>query len=133
MTEVRVETRSVPAGARFPKDIAPLLARIYAARGLQDALELDRSLGRLITPDALDDIDRAAQRVAQAIRADESILIVGDYDADGATAVAKIVPVSALPATLRPKVGVTTSAPVKWTPASFAALDNAGMNELGLL
>jgi single-stranded-DNA-specific exonuclease len=88
MTEVRVETRSVPAGARFPKDIAPLLARIYAARGLQDALELDRSLGRLITPDALDDIDRAAQRVAQAIRADESILIVGDYDADGATAVA---------------------------------------------
>ena len=52
---------------------------------------------------------------------------------DGATAVAKIVPVSALPPTLRPKVGVTTSAPVKWTPASFAALDDAGMNEPGLL
>jgi single-stranded-DNA-specific exonuclease len=88
MTDVRVEARSVPAGARFPKDMVPLLARIYAARGVQDAAELDRSLGRLLTPDALDDIDRAAQRVAQAIQADESILIVGDYDADGATAVA---------------------------------------------
>ncbi len=52
---------------------------------------------------------------------------------DGATAVAKIVPLFALPETLRPKVGATTSAPVKWTPASFAALDDAGMNELGLL
>lgn len=52
---------------------------------------------------------------------------------DGATAVAKIIPLLALPATLRPKVGVTTSAPVKWTSASFAALDDTGMTELGLL
>jgi antitoxin (DNA-binding transcriptional repressor) of toxin-antitoxin stability system len=52
---------------------------------------------------------------------------------DGATAVAKLIPLLALPATLRPKVGVTTSAPVKWTSASLAALDDAGMNELDLL
>ena len=52
---------------------------------------------------------------------------------DGVLAVAKIIPVPVLPATTRPKVGETTSAPVKWAPASFAALDEAGMNELGLL
>ena len=52
---------------------------------------------------------------------------------DGAMAVAKIVPVPTSPATTRPKVGETTSAPVKWNPASFTALDEAGMHELGLL
>ncbi|MGA1677687.1 MAG: single-stranded-DNA-specific exonuclease RecJ, partial [Pseudomonadales bacterium] len=85
---MRVDTRSVPTGIRLPKDLPPLLARIYAARGLTEAAQLDRTLGRLITPQALDDIDRAAERVARAVTGHESILIVGDYDADGATAVA---------------------------------------------
>ncbi len=52
---------------------------------------------------------------------------------DGALAVAKIVPVPTLTSKSRPRVGVTTSAPVQWTPASFAALDEAGMAELGML
>jgi antitoxin (DNA-binding transcriptional repressor) of toxin-antitoxin stability system len=52
---------------------------------------------------------------------------------DGATAVAKIIPLPAPRATTRPKVGETTSAPVKWNAASFAALDESGMKELGLL
>lgn len=52
---------------------------------------------------------------------------------DGATAVAKIVPVHALCTTPRPRVGETTSAPVQWNAASFAALDESGMKELGLL
>ena len=52
---------------------------------------------------------------------------------DGATAVAKIIPLSAPHAVARPKVGVTTSAPVKWNAASFAALNESGMKELGLL
>jgi len=52
---------------------------------------------------------------------------------DGELAVAKIIPVPALAATARPKVGETTSALVKWSPASFAALDEAGLHELGLL
>lgn len=52
---------------------------------------------------------------------------------DGATTVAKIVPVHAPCTTPRPKVGETTSASVKWNVASFAALDEAGMKELNLL
>ena len=52
---------------------------------------------------------------------------------EGARPVAKIVPLQAATATVRPKVGVTTSAPVKWNAVSFAALDETGMNELGLL
>ncbi|MBI4624054.1 MAG: hypothetical protein HY736_12670 [Verrucomicrobia bacterium] len=52
---------------------------------------------------------------------------------DGALAVAKIVPLPAPLATTRPKVGETTSAPVKWNPASFAPLDETGMSEPGML
>ena len=52
---------------------------------------------------------------------------------DGATAVAKIVPVHAPCTAPRPRVGETTSAPVQWNASSFAALDESGMKELGLL
>ena len=52
---------------------------------------------------------------------------------DGATVVAKIVPLPAPRANTRPKVGEMTSAPVQWNAASFAALDELGMKELGLL
>ena len=46
------------------------------------------SLNHLLRPDALPDIHCAAQRIAQAVRSSERILIVGDFDADGATSVA---------------------------------------------
>lgn len=52
---------------------------------------------------------------------------------EGELAVARIIPLPARAATARPKVGQSTSAPVTWSPASFAALDDAGMHELGLL
>ncbi|MCG3171460.1 MAG: Single-stranded-DNA-specific exonuclease RecJ [Pseudomonadales bacterium] len=63
----------------------PLLARIYAARGVQDAADVDRGLGRLWPPDALPGVDAAARRLADALYAHERIVVVGDYDADGAT------------------------------------------------
>ena len=68
--------------------LPPLLRRIYAARGVDAAAQLDRSLRSLLPPDQLIDADRAAERLARAVMADERILIVGDFDADGATAVA---------------------------------------------
>ena len=52
---------------------------------------------------------------------------------EGTKAVARIVPVAGIPRTVRPKVGEITSAPVRWNHDSFAALDEAGMQELGLL
>ncbi len=52
---------------------------------------------------------------------------------DGATVFAKIIPLPAPRAAARPKVGERTSAPVQWNAASFAALDETGLKELGLL
>lgn len=64
----------------------PLLERLYRARAVAPD-ELDVSLNRLLPPDALPDIERAAARIAAAVEADETMVIVGDFDADGATAV----------------------------------------------
>jgi single-stranded-DNA-specific exonuclease len=72
----------------FGSAVAPLLQRVYAARGLRRADELDLSLKALLPPAGLSDADRAAARIADAVVAREKILIVGDFDADGATSVA---------------------------------------------
>lgn len=66
----------------------PLLDRIYAARGISDIAQMDRKLSTLLSPAELPDIAKAAQRLADAVQNQEKILIVGDFDADGATSVA---------------------------------------------
>jgi len=68
--------------------LSPVLARIYAARGIVAAAELDYSLASLPDFGRLTNIEAAAGRLAQAIDRHEPILIVADYDADGATACA---------------------------------------------
>ncbi len=71
------------------REVQPeLLRRIYAARGVANPAELDRALSALLPPKQLPDIDKAAARLAEAIQQNQRILIVGDFDADGATAVA---------------------------------------------
>lgn len=72
------------------------LQRIYAARGVQSTADLDRSLSGLLPFHTLVDIEKAAGRLVAAIRNQERILVVGDFDADGATSTA--VAVSALSA-----------------------------------
>lgn len=66
----------------------PLLARLYAARGVTDKAELDYELKSLIPPAALTNTDQAAHILADAIEAEARMLIIGDYDCDGATATA---------------------------------------------
>lgn len=68
--------------------LSPVLARVYAARGIATAAELDHSLAALPSFASLRGIDAAAQRLATAIAGHERIVIVADYDADGATACA---------------------------------------------
>ena len=68
--------------------IHPLLARIYAARGIDNARELDYELAALLPPASLKNAAAAAAMLADAIEAEARILIVADYDADGATACA---------------------------------------------
>jgi len=65
----------------------PVVARVYAARGIRSHDELDPSLGNLPAP-ALADIDAATARLEAALRSGERILVIGDFDADGATSVA---------------------------------------------
>jgi len=68
--------------------IHPVLARVYAARGLTDPRELAVELQALVPPGALRQIDAAAVYLADAIAAGKKMTIVADYDCDGATACA---------------------------------------------
>ena len=80
--------RPVPTEALAGEDLHPLLRRLYAARGVTSATELNYQLGTLARPQQLKDVDRAARCLLAAIEADQRILVVGDFDADGATSTA---------------------------------------------
>ncbi|AXA90992.1 single-stranded-DNA-specific exonuclease RecJ [Massilia sp. YMA4] len=87
----RITTRPCPfreAEMLRQGGIHPVLARLFAARGLTDPKELSSELGALILPSGLLHIDRAAAFLADAIAANKRMVIVADYDCDGATACA---------------------------------------------
>lgn len=66
----------------------PLIARLYAARGIRSGTELLTELGALLPPDGLKGIADAARILADGIEAGARMVIVADYDCDGATACA---------------------------------------------
>ena len=66
----------------------PLLARLYAARGIEDGNQLSLELKHLLPPSTLRNCERAAEILADAIANETQLLIVADYDCDGATACA---------------------------------------------
>jgi len=66
----------------------PVLARLYAARRIRSASDLDQDFARLIPPQELTNSARAATLLADAIAQRKKLLIIADYDADGATACA---------------------------------------------
>src|SRR5258708_36406990 len=68
--------------------IHPLLARLYAARRIHSADELEYGAAQLLAPTLMKSIGSAAQLLAEAIAARKRLLIIADYDADGATACA---------------------------------------------
>jgi single-stranded-DNA-specific exonuclease len=68
--------------------VHPLLARLFAARHIGSRDQLEQDLSRLIPPSELTNADRAAALLADAIAQQKKLLIVADYDADGATACA---------------------------------------------
>ena len=88
---MKLLVRDVPprsAWALEQSGIHPLLARLYAARGVQQAEELDDTLGKLLLPEQLLGADAAARLLADAIAQQQRLCIVADYDCDGATACA---------------------------------------------
>ena len=89
MPSKRIERRPVaPMPADFPVGLHPVLARIYAARGVRDARELDYRLQHLPPFDQLRDIRGAVELIAEALDRQNRLLVVGDFDADGATSTA---------------------------------------------
>ena len=88
---MKIVTRDVPPRAVWALEqagIHPLLARLYAARGVLGKEELDNGLARLLPPSSMKGVTEAARMLADAIAADRKLCIVADYDCDGATACA---------------------------------------------
>ena len=87
---MEIVRRVVPDTARAlaAAGVHPVLARVYASRGIASAGELDAGFATLPPFSTLKGIDSAAARLADAIARHERIVIVADYDADGATACA---------------------------------------------
>ncbi|MFA6310679.1 MAG: single-stranded-DNA-specific exonuclease RecJ [Sterolibacterium sp.] len=86
-----IVTRRMPLKASMmleQQGVTPLLARLYAARGITGAEQLDTQLSALLPPTLLRGADDAARLLADAIAARQALLIVADYDCDGATACA---------------------------------------------
>ena len=89
--DIHISTRDVPPRTLWALEqsgLPPLLAKLYAARGVQSRDELDDSLAKLLPPSGLLGIDTAATLLADAIAKQSRICIVADYDCDGATACA---------------------------------------------
>jgi single-stranded-DNA-specific exonuclease len=86
-----ITTRLCPADARTALEKAglpPAWARLYAARGITHREQIAHRLAQLLPPAGLLQIERAATLLANAIEDKKRLLIIGDYDADGATACA---------------------------------------------
>ncbi|MBZ0071006.1 MAG: single-stranded-DNA-specific exonuclease RecJ [Gammaproteobacteria bacterium] len=77
--------------AHLPIEIPAVLRRIYAARGIADPLQLDTGIERLLPPQRLGGLERALDLLEQALTQGQRIVIVGDFDADGATSTALMV------------------------------------------
>ncbi len=83
-----IQRRSLARGGDLPPDLHPVLQRIYRARQLVSAKELEQSLERLVPPTRLRGTSEAASLLADAIEHQLRMLIVADFDADGATSCA---------------------------------------------
>ncbi|MCE9549881.1 MAG: single-stranded-DNA-specific exonuclease RecJ [Betaproteobacteria bacterium] len=88
---IQISERSYPTDAAqqlIDTGIAPLLARVYAARGISNVTQLDTGLQYLLPFTQLKNAQKMACLLADAIAEQRKLLIVADYDADGATACA---------------------------------------------
>ncbi|MSR14342.1 MAG: single-stranded-DNA-specific exonuclease RecJ [Gammaproteobacteria bacterium] len=83
----RLVRRTVPTHA-LPATLHPVLQRVLAARGVVDAAALELSMAGLLRTDQLGGIDSAVALLVEALQAEEKIVFVADFDADGATSCA---------------------------------------------
>jgi single-stranded-DNA-specific exonuclease len=86
---MQIRRRTLDAACDIAVDLHPVLRRVYAARGIANDSDLDLSLDRLLPVGSLEGLDEATRLLA-AHRAGR-VLIIGDFDADGATSTALVV------------------------------------------
>jgi single-stranded-DNA-specific exonuclease len=92
MTPRRIVRRPVATeSGRLPTSLHPVLRRVYAARGLADATDLELGLERLLPVGSLGGVDAAAELLADCHRRGRRVLVVGDFDCDGATSTALVI------------------------------------------
>ncbi len=85
---MEIQQRRIPEVQAVWRDTPPILQRIYQSRGITDESQLDKRLQTLIPFTKLSAIKPACLRIETALRQQQRILIIGDFDADGATSTA---------------------------------------------
>jgi single-stranded-DNA-specific exonuclease len=85
---VIIRQRKIPTGTELDENLTPLLNRIYLARNIASTDELEYSLKNLPSPLLLKGIQQAVSLLTDALTSEKKILIIGDFDADGATSTA---------------------------------------------
>lgn len=93
MTSRKLHARQVSEtdDAIFSADLHPVLKRVYAARQVRAPEDLDTGLQALLTPESLSGIDAAVELLAAAMAKQKKLLVIGDFDVDGATSSALMV------------------------------------------
>ncbi len=85
---MKIARRNVPEHGPWPASISPVLQRIFASRGVNNPEQAELKLANLLSPDQLSGMDNAVDLLLKAIQAQKHIVIVGDFDCDGATGTA---------------------------------------------
>jgi single-stranded-DNA-specific exonuclease len=86
---VKIQPRNYPAELlHFSSELHPVLQRIYHARGVTRQDDLDLALSQLLPVSRLKGVEAAAELLFESIQSGQKIMIIGDYDADGATSTA---------------------------------------------
>lgn len=88
MSELRIQARPLPVELPSLAEVHPVLARLYAARGISDLAQLEYRLGNLLPWQDLKGIEPALALLLTALQEQQRVLVVGDFDVDGATSTA---------------------------------------------
>ena len=84
IVSTQLRRREAVENHELPEDLHPLLRRVYANRGILNVQEQERSVKGLLSYQKLSGIERAVELLHQALSEHQRIVIVGDFDADGA-------------------------------------------------
>ncbi|MGH8109457.1 MAG: single-stranded-DNA-specific exonuclease RecJ [Arenimonas sp.] len=85
---MKINRRIIPANGPWPENVSPVLQRIFASRGVNNPEQAELKLANLLLPDQMSGMDSAVDLLLKAIQSQKHIVIVGDFDCDGATGTA---------------------------------------------